>query len=312
MPETPRPNTDSPQPEAAIFDNWRVERDLLAGTVLITSYERFVFGVCNRYLYSLANRAGGTINWYDLRQAGINEILIQAKYFDPEHGYSFLNYAAPGIQGAIYEEYCRHHGAVELPESFVSLLLAYDQEAARRQRAWEPPMTNEELATLLDITQTGREVRESWSEPLSVPNFRTVIAVKNAASLQALAETEPAALDTMMPLTRSVNPIPPDPEEHGIRSVLRAQLKSALKILIDRTFATDPSMQDVVVKARQREKDIFTTIWGLDDGRVKSKKELAGIAGVTPSAISLVYNKALRRLKDAAKDPEFQWLRDFL
>lgn len=303
-------NPDYPQPEAAVFDGWRIDKDRLDGAALIANYGDFVLSVCYRYHHALMNKAGGTVAWHDLRQAGNIEILRETDYFNPRQDERFLTYAGLGIKGAIYEEYFRHHGAVELPETFMKSLRLYDQEANQRQRTWEPPITDHELATLLDIPETGRAVRKSRSEPISVPNFRTIIAVKSALPIHTLTELDPEALDTAVSLTSGVSL--PHPEEHGMKTVLRAQLGPALKGLIDEAFATDSSMPASSATARQRQKEILVAVCGLEDGRPKKIKDLAESRGVTISAISAVYNKALRHLREVVEDPKFQWLQDFL
>lgn len=299
-------NTNYPQPDASVFDDWRMRRDRSAGAAILAAYEDFFDATVSRYVRSLEN-CGGTIDRADLHQSGREDTLFrQVRFYDPSKRVRFLAYATRGIKGAIYNEYLRNHGAVSLPNEFGTKFLAYDAERFRRESAMEPPLTDAEIAELTELPETGTEWLTSERKPLTVPSFKVTVAALGAESLEQLRHTDPEVLESMVPLTTAT--AYPNLEE--------LPFKLSVWHLLDVAFTPPPTKNQTPTKEEteaavdlENQKKAVILTHGLDDGFARSRGEVAYILGISSQDASLLYTRAIRRLRKIAKEqPELQLL----
>lgn len=277
-------------PESDLFLAWQATRDPEAGAAIIHTYGRLAFSPASKYAAPLATEWGGTIDSEDLAHQGLVSVLVHAETFRAEqNGASFYNYAKQGVFHVVGNHAIQYSGAVYVRQLGVPKIRTLEQTTASNG----PPLSNTELAKLLDINEKGPAIVRNENDPWAVPGLRMTAAVRQAVPLSYISETEPAVLDTAVPIGESPAP---DSFEGTENTLCVQQLMRA--VLTPKN--NDPNT--VIRYARYR--SIIELRYGLRDGEPRSPTEVAAIMGSTRQNIAQIEHRLLGIMRQAAEQDD--------
>ncbi|MBK9290572.1 MAG: sigma-70 family RNA polymerase sigma factor [Bacteroidetes bacterium] len=201
----------------------------------------------------------------DLINEGNLGLIKAAQRFDETRGFKFISYAVWWIRQSILQALAEQSRIVRLPLNKIGSINKINKAYAKLEQEFEREPNSEEIAELLEITET--EVKES---------------LKNAG--RHISMDAPLVQDednTMYDVLRSEESITPETE----------LLYESLRKEIDRAIST----------LTPREADVIRLYFGLNGSHPMTLEEIGEKFDLTRERVRQIKEKAIRRLKHTSR-----------
>ncbi len=231
---------------------WNIQNDGCASSRdrLVCANLRLVVSIARRFM-------GRGLGMPDLIAEGNLGLLRAVDRFDPAHGARFSTYASWWIKHAIRNGIRQTREIVHIPAKFRDLSARWQREATRQQTASGIPMTPQEIAAAMSVSQaTECKVRRSLAQHFS-----------------GCTPSLPVAAEHALPDTRELAP--------DGRLMQREEL-ARVHALLD--------------AATPREASAIRMRFGMDGYRPHSLKQIAEVLGMSRESVRKLLASALQAM----------------
>ena len=199
----------------------------------------------------------------DVVQEGILGLMSAINKFDPEKGFRFSTYATYWIRQAIVRAIEKQSRMIRLPTYAYHAVGKLERSSMQLSDKLGRQPTSEELAaeTTLSVS-TVNALLQSIQEPVSLDVLLGEAEDYTLGDLQLDSEAQ-------------------DPEDYALQAADRESLSRILGVL------------------KPKERTVIENRYGLNDGRVRSLKELAKELNMSREGIRHIETRALRKLRHA-------------
>ncbi|XOV91501.1 MAG: RNA polymerase sigma factor RpoD/SigA [Bacteroidota bacterium] len=197
----------------------------------------------------------------DLISEGNLGLIKAAQRFDETRGFKFISYAVWWIRQSILQALAEHSRIVRLPLNKIGWVSKIQKTFIELEQKFEREPTAAEMADKLNVSV--EEVIDSLR--ISARQVSIDSPLKN--------EEDNSLLDVLIDESGQ------SPDHEMIRESLRKEVKSALSTLT------------------QRETDVVTYYFGLNDSSPMTLEEIGNIFNLTRERVRQIKEKAIRRLR---------------
>ncbi len=201
----------------------------------------------------------------DLINEGNLGLIRAAQRFDETRGFKFISYAVWWIRQSILQALAEQSRIVRLPLNKIGTINKINKAYAYLEQEYEREPCADEIASLLDITEA--EVKDSLRN--------------SSRHLSMDASLTQDKDNNMYDVLKSDDSPTPD----------KGLLYESLRTEINRTISTLPP----------READVIKLYFGLDSKHPMTLEEIGEKFDLTRERVRQIKEKAIRRLKNAAK-----------
>src|SRR5574344_1321708 len=201
----------------------------------------------------------------DLINEGNLGLIKAAQRFDETRGFKFISYAVWWIRQSILQALAEQSRIVRLPLNKIGTINKINKAYAFLEPEYEREPRADEIANLLDITEA--EVKDSMRNSSRHISMDASLTQDKDNNMYDVLKAEEA----------------PTPD--------KALLHESLRMEINRTISTLPP----------READVIKLYFGLDSKHPMTLEEIGEKFDLTRERVRQIKEKAIRRLKNAAK-----------
>jgi RNA polymerase primary sigma factor len=213
------------------------------------------------------------LSFLDLIQEGNAGLMRAVDKFEYRRGFKFCTYATWWIRQAITRAVADQSRTIRIPVHMVETINRVLRTSRQLQQTLGREATTEEIAAAMEMTpERVREIFKLSQEPVSL---EMPIGEEDDSNLGDFIEDQNALA----------------PADEAARKMLKEQL------------------DDVLDSLSEREKEVLSMRFGLEDGRARTLEEVGKHFGVTRERIRQIEAKALRKLRHPSRA---RLLRDYL
>ena len=237
--------------------------DMEAKKKLVQANLKLVFNVAKKSIHAT------TLSMSDLIQEGNMGLMAAVDKFNPKLGYKFSTYATWWIKQAMFKAISEQSYCMKIPVYIQETLSRYKKEKNSLEKEYGCGVSNSE--------NSARAAEKIGYSEEKIDLFLNVY--NKALSLET-------GFESQKDLSGS--------REMSLGEIIEDEKQNVERTIVDKELKND--INKALECLKEREKEVITLRFGLNEGARKTLEEIGNIYGVTKECIRQIEKRAIRKI----------------